>query len=699
MAVFFGHNQILRHVNQTTSEVTGVSRLQSRISQTLTGTVSGNKVLQYVQTFTEVSGNRGFDNRAVRLSHQTTHTGQLANLSGRTTSTGVGHHVNRVERLLFGELAMAVNDRFGGKLFHHHLTDLISRAAPNIHNLVVAFTLGNQTGSVLRFDFFHFFFCFSNQLGLLSRHLHIADADRQTADRGQRITAVLQAVGEKNRCTKTALTEAGIDQTSNFLLLERTVQFREAHAFGQDFRQQGTTGRRFITNDLFSLFTSLLVNFILFDANRAASLKFNLLVIQSAAHFGHIGKEHAFAHGVDAFAGRIVKTQHHVLRRNNGRIAVCREKHVIGGKHQRAGFQLSFQRQRHVHSHLVTVEVSVKGCANERVQLNGLAFNQFRFKRLNTQAVQGRGAVKHHGMLVDHFFENIPNHRLLIVHHLLGGLDGHSQAAAFQLVEDERLEQFQSHQLRQAALMQTQIRANRNHGTAGVVHALTQKVLTEAAALTLDHVGKRLQRALGRTGHRLTATAVIEQAVHSFLQHALFVTDDDVRSLELKQTLQAIVTVDDATVQIVEVGCGETAAIQRNQRTKIRRQHRQNFQHHPFGLNTRTLEAFEHLQALGELLDLSVRGRVFKFLAQRFDFVIDINGAKHFTNGFGAHHCLEVRTVLFNLFKVFVFGKQLTAFQIGHARINHAVGFEIQHPFDVTQRDIQNHTHAGRQAL
>src|SRR5690606_36673256 len=45
-AIVFGNVQILRHVDQTTSQVTVVSRLQGRISQTLTSTVSRNKVLQ-----------------------------------------------------------------------------------------------------------------------------------------------------------------------------------------------------------------------------------------------------------------------------------------------------------------------------------------------------------------------------------------------------------------------------------------------------------------------------------------------------------------------------------------------------------------------------------------------------------------------------------------------------------------------------
>ena len=185
-----------------------------------------------------------------------------------------------------------------------------------------------------------------------------------------------------------------------------------------------------------------------------------------------------------------------------------------------------------MHGHLVTVEVGVKGRANERMQLNGLTFDELGFKGLNTEAVQRRSTVEHHRVFVDHLFEDIPHHRFLIVHHLLGALNRGGKATGFELIEDEGLKELKRHKFGQTALMQTQFRPHRNHGAPRVVNTLTQEVLTEAAGLTLDHVGKRLQRALVGTGHRLTAAAVIEEAVDGFLQHALFIAHDDVRGLK-----------------------------------------------------------------------------------------------------------------------------------------------------------------------
>ena len=101
-------------------------------------------------------------------------------------------------------------------------------------------------------------------------------------------------------------------------------------------------------------------------------------------YFFHIGKQAAFAQAVDFVAGHVVQAQYDILRRHNNRLAVGGRQYVVGGQHQGTRFHLRFQAQRHVYGHLVTVEVGVERCTNQRVQLNGFTFNQNRLKRLNT---------------------------------------------------------------------------------------------------------------------------------------------------------------------------------------------------------------------------------------------------------------------------------------------------------------------------
>ena len=75
--------------------------------------------------------------------------------------------------------------------------------------------------------------------------------------------------------------------------------------------------------------------------------------------------------------------------------------------------------------------------------------------------------------------------------------------------------------------MQTKSWSSHDNRTTGVVDALSEKVLTETALLTLQHVGQRLQRAVTRASDRATATAVIKERINSLLQHPLFVVDND----------------------------------------------------------------------------------------------------------------------------------------------------------------------------
>ena len=265
-----------------------------------------------------------------------------------------------------------------------------------------------------------------------------------------------------------------------------------------------------------------------------------------------------------------------------------RRKNVVRGQHQHAGFNLRLRRQRNVHRHLVAVEVGVEGRANQRVNLDRLAFHQHRLKSLNAQAVQRRSAVQQHRVVLDDFFKNVPHHRLLHLHHLLGLLDGGAVARLLQAVIDERLEQLERHLLRQSALMQLQLRTHHDHRAARVIHALAQQVLAEAALLALQRVGQRLQRTVVGAAQHAAAAAVVKQRVHRFLQHALLVAHNHFRRVQVHQLLQPVVAVDHAAIEIVQIRSGKASAIQRHQRAQLWRNHRQHIQNHPLRLVARS---------------------------------------------------------------------------------------------------------------
>ena len=107
--------------------------------------------------------------------------------------------------------------------------------------------------------------------------------------------------------------------------------------------------------------------------------------------------------------GQEVDAKHHVLRRRRDRTTVGRAKDVVRRQHEDAGFCLRLCRQRQVDGHLVTVEVSVERCTNERVNLNGLTFDELWLERLDAQPVQRRCTVQHHWVLSDDLFKHVPH--------------------------------------------------------------------------------------------------------------------------------------------------------------------------------------------------------------------------------------------------------------------------------------------------
>ena len=79
---------------------------------------------------------------------------------------------------------------------------------------------------------------------------------------------------------------------------------------------------------------------------------------------------------------------------------------------------------------------------------------------------------------------------------------------------------------------------------------------------SFEVVAQRFQSAAGRTGHGAAVTAVVDQSVDRFLEHALFVVDDDIRRALALQGFKTVVAIDDAAVKVIEVAGRETAAIQ-----------------------------------------------------------------------------------------------------------------------------------------
>ena len=344
---------------------------------------------------------------------------------------------------------------------------------------------------------------------------------------------------------------------------------------------------------------------------------------------------------VEPGVGQVVDAEHHVLRRRRERPPVRRREDVVRREHQDARLRLRLRGERQVDGHLVAVEVGVERVADERVHLDRLALDEHGLERLDAEAVERRSAVQQHRMLRDHLFEHVPDlgrHRLDV---LLRRLDVLDRLALDEPAHDERLEELERHQLRQAALVQLQVRAGDDHRAAGVVDALAEQVLAEPALLALEHVGERLQRPVARAGDRAAAAAVVEQRVDGLLQHPLLVVDDDLGRAEVEQPLEAVVPVDHAPVEVVQVAGGEAATVELHHRAQLRRNHRHGLEDHPLGLVLRGDERRDDLQALDRaLLLLALRG--LDRLAERPRLLGQVEVAEQVADRLRAHAAAEV---------------------------------------------------------
>ncbi len=117
--------------------------------------------------------------------------------------------------------------------------------------------------------------------------------------------------------------------------------------------------------------------------------------------------------------------------------------------------------------------------------------------------------------------------------------------------------------------MDLEVRTNHDDGTTGVVNTLTQQVLAETPLLALQVVTQGLQGTVTGTRNRAATATVIKERVNGFLQHTLFVVDDDLGGTKIKQTLQPVIAVDNASVQVVQVTRRKAPTIQLHHRAQV----------------------------------------------------------------------------------------------------------------------------------
>ncbi len=166
----------------------------------------GNKVLQNGQPFTKIGRNRRFNDLAGWFGHEPTHTGQLPHLILAAPGTGIRHHINWIQAFRDNRFLVLIQHRVsvfidnGGNLHgvHHLVGNIIRCLGPYIDNLVVLFTLGNETLGVLPADFLNPRLRGLENVPLGIWNNHGIDGNGQASLGGILVADVLQSVCQDN---------------------------------------------------------------------------------------------------------------------------------------------------------------------------------------------------------------------------------------------------------------------------------------------------------------------------------------------------------------------------------------------------------------------------------------------------------------------------------------------------------------------
>ena len=622
-AVFRQDDQVLRHVHQTPRQIAGVGRAQRRVGQTLARAVRRDEILQRFQTLPEVRLDRHRDNPALRVGHQAAHARQLRDRAKATLACArQRHHGHRT---------------FGIERVAHRVRNVVLGLVPRFHRALILFLFREQAAAVLAVDFVHTRARLQQDVLALLGNRQVSHRYRRARHRRELEADVLDGIHHLDRLLVADHAVDAVDQAIDAALVQQPVH--EARLFRQRQVKQHTAGRGL--NQHATRLAVRIRPFLLVKIGVGVQLDLgvNVDITQFVGHFDLVdaAKNASFALTAVAHQRDVVHAQHHVLRRAHDGLAVGRLQQVARRQHHLLGFINRLLRQRHVHGHLVAVKVCVKRRTHQRVQLDRLAFHQLRHERLDTQTVQRRRAVQQNRTTLDHLFQHLPDFGRLALDVALGAFHVAGVAIVDQLADDKRPEQLQRHHLRQTTLAHLQLRTDHDHGTAGIVHALAQQVAAETALLALEHVRQRLQLAAAAAAQRLAALAVVDQAVDRFLQHALLVAHNHVRRTQLQQALEAVVAVNHAPVQVVQVRRGKAATVQLHHRAQIGRDHRQHRQNHPLGTIAALAQRFDYLQALGGALGRLLRTRRAHFTPQFARKLVQVHARQDFVKRLRAH--------------------------------------------------------------
>ena len=341
-AVVLDDNHVLRHIDQTTGEITRVGGLERGVGETFSRTVGRDEVLEHAQTLAEVRGDGRLHDLTRWLGHEAAHTGELTNLFFRSSSARIRHHEDGVV------LARVEIDlrHLGEHLLGHVLGDLV----PDVDDLVVPLTGGDETGRPLGLDLVNVFVGLDEMLFLSLRNHHVAARQRQPRQGGELEPGLLEVVEEDDGGVVPEPMGREGDEVLQPFLFELTID--EGHAVGQVRIEENPTrgGLHEHVLDFDLVRVQEVLRSALGDQIDELAGVAELDRRLGGDHPGLVSEKDLFGRG-EGLAGalghvvlgrQVVDPDNHVLGRDRQRPTGSRRKDVPRGHHEHMSFELRF---------------------------------------------------------------------------------------------------------------------------------------------------------------------------------------------------------------------------------------------------------------------------------------------------------------------------------------------------------------------
>ena len=337
---------VLRHIDETTSEVTGVGGTESRRHLTLTCTASCDEGFERRETLLERRLDWKLDFAVVNVHLDTNRSGSKLNVTCGTTSTRVGHDRNvRIET---------------SKVILNVLCDFIVDLAPCINREAIALVFGKET----------IFELLRNSSGLaftLCDHLFnfwvvwvVILGGGDTSDGFVLEREILDSICGLNGNFVTKLVE---NVCHDLLQMLAVLDFVIVWIFLWKNLVEEDATKGSITLDALRVNTNW-------------GLKVNEAHIVSELSFVNTSVGLALTLCGWFFVSEVVATQHDVLRNRKHWSTISWLQEVLAGSHEFLCLGLSFSGKWKVDSHLVTIVVGVETVSYEWVKLNCLTVDE-----------------------------------------------------------------------------------------------------------------------------------------------------------------------------------------------------------------------------------------------------------------------------------------------------------------------------------